>query len=255
MSSMREVGAATLARSSTQLHSRRVSSSAHLPSREPALSHPQLLSSGGSYRSLSLSVSLSDWRAGGGRRGAVEQSMAVQDISAVSLSIAISLVVVKAFREATNRGMLSQKLSRKLVHITSGTGFMLTWCMFSASPSARFLAASVPLINGVRLLALGLGWLKDEAMVNSISREGDPKCVSSPSTLHPPPSALDATRLAFSLVRRRGAAVELAPQGPAQAGTRTDVSTHARAGALALREEAGGGGARSAARDAPPCVL
>jgi len=110
-------------------------------------------------------------------RGAVEQSMVVQDVSALSLTIAVSLVVVKTFRELTDRGLLSQKLSRKLVHITSGTGFMLTWCLFSAAPTARYLAALVPLLNGARLLGLGLGWLHDEAMVNSVSRQGDPKCV------------------------------------------------------------------------------
>ena len=103
--------------------------------------------------------------------------MVVQDVSALSLTIAVSLVVVKTFREATDRGLLSQKLSRKLVHITSGTGFMITWCLFSAAPTARYLAALVPLLNGARLLGLGLGWLHDEAMVNSVSRQGDPKCV------------------------------------------------------------------------------
>ena len=47
----------------------------------------------------------------------------------------------------------------------------------SDSSEARYIAACVPLANGVRLAAIGLGVLRNDAAVKAISREGDPKCV------------------------------------------------------------------------------
>ena len=44
----------------------------------------------------------------------------------------------------------AQKLSRKLVHILAGPGFVLCWPLFSAQPSARFFAAAVPCLNLLR---------------------------------------------------------------------------------------------------------
>ncbi|GBG91025.1 hypothetical protein CBR_g51684, partial [Chara braunii] len=44
----------------------------------------------------------------------------------------------------------------------------------SSSPSARYLAAIVPLINALRLLVLGTGLIKYEAGVKAISRAGNP---------------------------------------------------------------------------------
>ena len=60
------------------------------------------------------------------------------------------------------------------MHITTGPLFMLTWPLFSGSAAAPFLAAVVPALNGVRLLAIGSGLIVDEKAVRSISREGDP---------------------------------------------------------------------------------
>lgn len=89
---------------------------------------------------------------------------------------------------------LSQKLTRKLVHIICGPGFVLTWLLFrcataiplvdsatkcdtppprSSSPEARFIAALVPLANGVRLVAIGSKWVDNPAAVKAISRSGD----------------------------------------------------------------------------------
>jgi hypothetical protein len=52
----------------------------------------------------------------------------------------------------------------------------------SNSAEARYIAACVPLANGVRLAAIGSGALRDEAAVKAISRKGDPRRVSRPRT-------------------------------------------------------------------------
>ena len=62
------------------------------------------------------------------------------------------------------------------MHIISGTGFLLTWLLFSDAPSARYVAALVPLANGARLAAIGTGLLRNEAAVKAISRQGDKRC-------------------------------------------------------------------------------
>ncbi|EFJ43766.1 hypothetical protein VOLCADRAFT_45651, partial [Volvox carteri f. nagariensis] len=66
-----------------------------------------------------------------------------------------------------------QKLSRKLVHTTTGPIFVLTWILFSASPDARYLAAVVPMLNFSRLMAVGTGLISDPGLVKSVSRSGD----------------------------------------------------------------------------------
>lgn len=48
------------------------------------------------------------------------------------------------------------------------------WPLFSAAPYARFIAAIVPLLNGIRLLLIGNSFIKDEKAVRAISRTGDP---------------------------------------------------------------------------------
>jgi phytol kinase len=82
---------------------------------------------------------------------------------------------VRLFDFLTKQQILDQKLSRKLVHITSGLLFALCWPLYSNLPSAQYTAALVPLSNGIRLFIYGLGFLRDEGLVKSVSREGDPR--------------------------------------------------------------------------------
>ncbi|KAK9804232.1 hypothetical protein WJX72_002567 [[Myrmecia] bisecta] len=71
------------------------------------------------------------------------------------------------------KGYLEQKLSRKLVHMTAGPLFLLTWPLFSAEPYARYLATVVPGLNAIRLVLIGTGVVESEGTVKSVSREGD----------------------------------------------------------------------------------
>jgi farnesol kinase len=42
----------------------------------------------------------------------------------------------------------------------------------SSSPLAKYMAAFAPFANGVRMIGLGLGLWRNEALVKAISREG-----------------------------------------------------------------------------------
>ncbi|XP_068667754.1 probable phytol kinase 2, chloroplastic [Aristolochia californica] len=66
-----------------------------------------------------------------------------------------------------------EKLSRKLVHISVGLVFMLFWPLSSSGSQAPYLAALAPGIDIIRMILLGLGIWKKDALFKSMSRSGD----------------------------------------------------------------------------------
>jgi phytol kinase len=70
---------------------------------------------------------------------------------------------------------ISSSLSRKIIHIGTGPIFVLCWPLFDATISSRFFAATVPLLITLQFLLIGLGIIKDQASVDSMSRSGDRK--------------------------------------------------------------------------------
>ncbi|XP_071698013.1 probable phytol kinase 3, chloroplastic isoform X2 [Rutidosis leptorrhynchoides] len=95
------------------------------------------------------------------------------DVCALVISTCIALSLLRIFEETAKRGIFDQKLNRKLVHITIGLVFMLCWPLFSSGNQGAIIAALVPGINIVKVLLIGLGIVKDEATVKSMSRFGD----------------------------------------------------------------------------------
>ena len=74
-----------------------------------------------------------------------------------------------------HRGWIESRLSRKIIHIGTGPLFVLTWLLFDNAPAARWMAAAVPFAITVQFALIGLGVIKDEASVKSMSRSGNPK--------------------------------------------------------------------------------
>ncbi|XP_023891500.1 farnesol kinase, chloroplastic isoform X2 [Quercus suber] len=103
----------------------------------------------------------------------IPENPVVSDICAASLTGCIALSLLRFWGEIANRGIFDKKLNRKLVHISVGLVFMLCWPMFSSGYRGSILAGLVPGINIIRMLLLGLGIMKDEAIVKSMSRNGD----------------------------------------------------------------------------------
>ncbi|XP_042515621.1 probable phytol kinase 2, chloroplastic isoform X2 [Macadamia integrifolia] len=96
-----------------------------------------------------------------------------RDLCLATLTGCVALSLLRFWGEMAKLGILEQKISRKLVHISVGLVFMLFWPLFSSGHQAAVLAALVPGVNIIRMLLLGLGLLKDEAIVKSMSRNGD----------------------------------------------------------------------------------
>jgi phytol kinase len=72
-----------------------------------------------------------------------------------------------------HRGWMGGPLSRKIIHMGTGPIFVACWLLFPDEPSARYLAALVPLAITVQFALVGLGIMKDQAAVDAMSRSGD----------------------------------------------------------------------------------
>ena len=94
---------------------------------------------------------------------------------ALALTFAIALGFLRLMDFFAHRGWIESKLSRKLIHIGTGPIFVLCWFFFNNDPSARWLAALVPLAITIQFALIGLGVIKDKASVDAMSRTGDPK--------------------------------------------------------------------------------
>uniref|UniRef100_A0A1D1XNQ1 Putative phytol kinase 2, chloroplastic n=1 Tax=Anthurium amnicola TaxID=1678845 RepID=A0A1D1XNQ1_9ARAE len=101
------------------------------------------------------------------------QGEVVHDVFAAAITSGVALGLLRFWEELAKRGVFDQKLSRKLVHVSVGLVFMLFWPLFSYGRLAPFLAALAPGINIIRMLLLGLGIWRNDAMVKSMSRHGD----------------------------------------------------------------------------------
>ncbi|KAD2086988.1 hypothetical protein R6Q59_008757 [Mikania micrantha] len=99
----------------------------------------------------------------------------LQDAGASLLVVAGAYALVSGFDNLTQRQIIEQNLSRKLVHIFSGLLYMGCWPIFSTSTEARYFAALVPLLNCLRLLVHGFSLVTNEDLIKSVTREGKPE--------------------------------------------------------------------------------
>lgn len=92
---------------------------------------------------------------------------------AALITLSISLFWLRLMDFAAQRGLIESRLSRKIIHITTGPVFVLCWFLFRESPDARWWAAAVPFLITVQFALIGTGLLKDDASVQAMSRTGD----------------------------------------------------------------------------------
>jgi phytol kinase len=102
-------------------------------------------------------------------------SATLQDLAAMILTFAVSLTWLRVMDGLAHRGLIEARLSRKIIHIGTGPLFVLCWNLYSREPSARFWAAAVPLAITLQFVAVGLGWMKDDAAVKAMTRHGNPR--------------------------------------------------------------------------------
>jgi phytol kinase len=74
---------------------------------------------------------------------------------------------------AAHRAWISSSLSRKIIHAGTGPIFVACWLLFVNTPSARYLAALIPLLITTQFVLVGAGVIKDPSAVQAMSRTGD----------------------------------------------------------------------------------
>jgi phytol kinase len=94
---------------------------------------------------------------------------------ALVITFAFALVWLRVNDFFAHRGWISSPLSRKFIHMGTGPIFVLCWLLFTDTPSARYLAALVPLAITIQFFLIGIGVIKDQASVDGMSRSGDPR--------------------------------------------------------------------------------
>ncbi|MHA1242018.1 MAG: diacylglycerol/polyprenol kinase family protein [Promethearchaeota archaeon] len=99
----------------------------------------------------------------------------VWDLVATVISIVILLAIVQINAYIQKKGKVSPIITRKLVHILAGPVFVVTWMLFSGEIISHYIAVIVPLLFVLQFITIGLGVIKNESFVASMSRSGDPR--------------------------------------------------------------------------------
>lgn len=89
----------------------------------------------------------------------------------VTLVLALAWLRINDF--LAHRGLISSKLSRKIIHTGTGPIFVLCWLLFKNDMAARFLAAIIPLAITLQFFLVGIGVIKDQSSVEAMSRTGN----------------------------------------------------------------------------------
>jgi len=95
------------------------------------------------------------------------------NLLALVITFAAALLWLRVNDFTAHRGWVSSDLSRKIIHMGTGPIFVLCWLIFQNTPSARYLAAIVPLAITAQFFLVGTGVIGDEAAVKAMSRNGD----------------------------------------------------------------------------------
>ncbi|NMB54929.1 MAG: phosphatidate cytidylyltransferase [Leptolinea sp.] len=92
---------------------------------------------------------------------------------AMVVTLALAVCWLRLNDYFAHKGWISGQTSRKIIHIGTGPIFVLCWMFFPEEPYSRYLAALIPLMISVQFLLVGLGWMKDQAAVDAMTRKGD----------------------------------------------------------------------------------
>jgi phytol kinase len=97
----------------------------------------------------------------------------IRDVIAAVITLAVALIWLRVVDSLAARGVLEQRLSRKVIHIGTGPIFVACWLLFTPNPAARYLAALVPLLITGQFAMVGTGLMQDPAAVAAMTRHGD----------------------------------------------------------------------------------
>ncbi len=94
-------------------------------------------------------------------------------IVAFLITAVICVIWLRGVDMFAHKGLISARVSRKIIHIGTGPIFILCWLLFKDSVSSRYLAAIIPLLITLQFAMVGMGIMQDKASVDAMSRSGD----------------------------------------------------------------------------------
>ena len=109
--------------------------------------------------------------------GSYPTQLVFRDMGMSLLSTALALVFVKTITALASKDIIQPRDSRKIIHSLSAPLYMLFWPLFSDEFGARLFAATVPLLQAIRLwlAATQKGGDDGSELAAAISRSGDTK--------------------------------------------------------------------------------
>jgi len=85
----------------------------------------------------------------------------------------IVVIWLKITQLLTDNNFCSSATARKLVHIATGPLYILCWNIFPDTPNSPYIASIIPGLTVTRFSLIGLGLIKDDSTVKSMSRSGN----------------------------------------------------------------------------------
>ncbi len=91
------------------------------------------------------------------------------------ITLLLSILWLRLIDFFAIKGIISQKLSRKIIHIGTGPIFVVCWLFFPEDHISRYFAAFIPFLISIQFFLIGLGVINDQASVEAMSRTGNPR--------------------------------------------------------------------------------
>ncbi|MDH5402792.1 MAG: phosphatidate cytidylyltransferase [Candidatus Heimdallarchaeota archaeon] len=99
----------------------------------------------------------------------------LQDITMVVLTIVAIQVFIMINDIIKKKQLLSTTVTRKFIHIVAAPIYVFMWVFYSSSSSSKYIAIIVPSLFAIQFTLIGLGIMKNEPFVQTMSRSGNPK--------------------------------------------------------------------------------
>ncbi|MFX0211246.1 MAG: diacylglycerol/polyprenol kinase family protein [Candidatus Hodarchaeota archaeon] len=99
----------------------------------------------------------------------------VQDISVLILTIILIILFISLNFWLRKKGITSQYVTRKLIHLTAGPTLLISFIFYSGQWYSPYVASFAPGIFVLLFLLIGSGRIKSEHFVQSMSRSEDPR--------------------------------------------------------------------------------
>lgn len=109
-----------------------------------------------------------------GKIGQYNCNLILSDLGATFLTGIASIIFFKTITRLSMKGILQSRDSRKIIHTFSAPSFMIMWPLFSGEWGARMFAATIALLQTIRLLLAGTnrGGSDGDNLTSAISRSG-----------------------------------------------------------------------------------